>query len=598
MLRRWTLVTLVVAVAVVPATVAGVHAGNEAPLADAGLDQRVELGTTVLLDATGSRDPDGELTSVEWRIETPEGGIVVPQCPTCGRTQFLPTRVGTYVVTVTVTDDDGVRSSDTLFVTVEGTTGGTESGGSSTSDPGELSSPILSSPDGDPVVNPLGPDPRPSGTACEGGQCVASPTVEPWVEIRGPKRVASGERADFALSYGGFDAEPQFGWSIGADGTRGEEVWRAPGDETIYVTAATDTQVARDSHVVRVTENRKPKVDIRTPDSLHAGQTVTLSADVSDPDGRVVSVEWENGPRTTVPDGNDETEIAVKATDDDDSEAIDSVILVSDGIKPGPRSGKSSLHTVYCYYNQESERQRQAPDHCEVKNSDNSPDGDGYQSLTGNVDRMLESSNYNIIWKKTEREISQHSGDIADDRGVRMPDVVDNDGSTEAIPTLSETQRDAITGDAVGTSSQSFTISDKTVTNDLDGDGEINAADWDERFGSDDHSVSDSRRDAIQELKDAQRATDQANGSGGPQAWATDDTSDDESTDGGIESSPLTSSDDRASGTGTPDDAVSGQSDSLGGFRPDDLDITDPTAAHVTEKSSDIAESGIDEGVY
>ncbi|WP_135819987.1 PKD domain-containing protein [Halostella litorea] len=113
---------LAIAVLVVSAAlsgpVAGVSADNAPPLADAGLDQTVSLGSTVLLDATGSRDPDGTVTAYGWRITAPNGSTVSPACPTCGRTEFRPTAEGTYAVRVTVTDDDGATSNDTLYVNV------------------------------------------------------------------------------------------------------------------------------------------------------------------------------------------------------------------------------------------------------------------------------------------------------------------------------------------------------------------------------------------------------------------------------------------------------------------------------------------------
>jgi|AntDeeMinimDraft_5_1070356.scaffolds.fasta_scaffold00199_4 hypothetical protein len=93
-------------------------APNDPPEVDAGLDQRVYAGTTVLLDAGGTRDPDGTITSYAWRIETPSGTNITPDCATCERTRFEPTDPGTYAVTLTATDDDGASRSDTLYVTV------------------------------------------------------------------------------------------------------------------------------------------------------------------------------------------------------------------------------------------------------------------------------------------------------------------------------------------------------------------------------------------------------------------------------------------------------------------------------------------------
>ena len=89
---------------------------NEAPLADAGLDQEVPVNATVYLDASGSRDPDGSIDAYEWSIERPDGHMMDPACADCARTEFQVRQNGTYEVTVTVTDDDGATSSDTLYV--------------------------------------------------------------------------------------------------------------------------------------------------------------------------------------------------------------------------------------------------------------------------------------------------------------------------------------------------------------------------------------------------------------------------------------------------------------------------------------------------
>ncbi|WP_170845416.1 PKD domain-containing protein [Halorientalis persicus] len=99
----------------------GVAAGgdNEPPLADAGLDQQATAGETVRLDATGSRDPDGNVTGYDWSIEMPGGGTTTPDCGACGTTSFRPETPGQYNVTITVTDDDGATRTDTLYVEVD-----------------------------------------------------------------------------------------------------------------------------------------------------------------------------------------------------------------------------------------------------------------------------------------------------------------------------------------------------------------------------------------------------------------------------------------------------------------------------------------------
>ena len=110
-----------IAIVVVVASLAGVGLvsadNNEAPLAAAGLDQEVTQGAVVYLDAGGSLDPDGNLTSYEWQITAPNGTTVSPACPSCMRTHFRANQSGEYDVTVIVTDDEGATHSDTLYVT-------------------------------------------------------------------------------------------------------------------------------------------------------------------------------------------------------------------------------------------------------------------------------------------------------------------------------------------------------------------------------------------------------------------------------------------------------------------------------------------------
>jgi len=92
----------------------------EPPLADAGLDQTVPLGTTVYLDGGGTVAPDGSVVDYDWEIQRPDGSTAAPTCVTddCVRATFLPSRIGVYDVTLSVTDDSGQTAEDTLYVTV------------------------------------------------------------------------------------------------------------------------------------------------------------------------------------------------------------------------------------------------------------------------------------------------------------------------------------------------------------------------------------------------------------------------------------------------------------------------------------------------
>jgi len=110
---------LLLAALALVAALGGVAAADSGPLADAGLDQEVQSGTTVQLDGTGSSHPDGSIQSYEWSIETPDGKQITPACRDCARSEFTPTDPGRYDVTVTVTDGEGRGDSDTLFVYVQ-----------------------------------------------------------------------------------------------------------------------------------------------------------------------------------------------------------------------------------------------------------------------------------------------------------------------------------------------------------------------------------------------------------------------------------------------------------------------------------------------
>ncbi|MBE9553816.1 MAG: hypothetical protein IMF05_10175 [Proteobacteria bacterium] len=84
---------------------------NEAPVANANLDQTVNYTQTVTLDATGSSDPEGGLLSYVWSI----GGV---EAATVASATVGPFAVGTYTVTLTVTDDHGATATDSMVITV------------------------------------------------------------------------------------------------------------------------------------------------------------------------------------------------------------------------------------------------------------------------------------------------------------------------------------------------------------------------------------------------------------------------------------------------------------------------------------------------
>jgi len=87
-----------------------VEPSNAAPVAVAGDDRTVDEGASVILDAKGSYDSDGNIVKYEWK----EGSAVLA---TTSAFEYGPVAVGNHLLTLTVTDNDGATAQDTVVVT-------------------------------------------------------------------------------------------------------------------------------------------------------------------------------------------------------------------------------------------------------------------------------------------------------------------------------------------------------------------------------------------------------------------------------------------------------------------------------------------------
>ena len=87
-----------------------VEPANQAPVANAGTDKSVTVNNTIVLNGSG-QDSDGSIVSYEWR----EGNSVLSTNATFS---YTPTTVGTHILTLTVTDDDGATASDSVVIHV------------------------------------------------------------------------------------------------------------------------------------------------------------------------------------------------------------------------------------------------------------------------------------------------------------------------------------------------------------------------------------------------------------------------------------------------------------------------------------------------
>lgn len=89
---------------------------NRPPIADAGADASVTVGTLVTLDGSASRDPDGSALTYAWRQNG--GPAVTLAGTTSARPTFTPTSPGQYAFELVVGDGRATSPADTVTVTV------------------------------------------------------------------------------------------------------------------------------------------------------------------------------------------------------------------------------------------------------------------------------------------------------------------------------------------------------------------------------------------------------------------------------------------------------------------------------------------------
>ncbi|MDH7462290.1 PKD domain-containing protein [Chitinophagaceae bacterium 26-R-25] len=93
------------------------NGANKPPVANAGADIGVNGATTTSLNANGSSDPDGSITSYKWtQVSGPNTATIVSGTSVSTTVQGLV--VGVYVFRVTVTDNLGATDTDDVQVTV------------------------------------------------------------------------------------------------------------------------------------------------------------------------------------------------------------------------------------------------------------------------------------------------------------------------------------------------------------------------------------------------------------------------------------------------------------------------------------------------
>ncbi|MEQ1569651.1 MAG: PKD domain-containing protein [Myxococcota bacterium] len=102
-----------------------VLASNDGPVANAGPDQSVGLGDTVLLNGSGSYDPDGDPLDFQWVIAAaPAGSGATLSGATTALPQFVADLSGVYVVELVVSDGLDPSPPDSVSITASASSDG------------------------------------------------------------------------------------------------------------------------------------------------------------------------------------------------------------------------------------------------------------------------------------------------------------------------------------------------------------------------------------------------------------------------------------------------------------------------------------------
>ena len=98
---------------------------NTPPVADAGPDQAVTTGESVMLDGSGSFDADGDMLTYSWTLQAPDGSSAALDSPTMVDPAFTTDVDGDYVAELIVNDGTADSASDSVTVTASSGGGGT-----------------------------------------------------------------------------------------------------------------------------------------------------------------------------------------------------------------------------------------------------------------------------------------------------------------------------------------------------------------------------------------------------------------------------------------------------------------------------------------
>ena len=321
---------------------------NAPPRADAGRDRSVALGAVVVLDGSGSTDPDGDRLGFVWSLaERPAGSAATLDNAATLMPSFVADVAGTWLVQLAV-DDGEFLATDTLVVT---TTNGapTAAAGADMSLPVGTTATLDGRDSTDPDGDALGYDwmlvSRPEGSTASlvaagtatpmltldvAGTFVVQLVVDDGARVSAPDQVVlrSLDENTPPMADAGADREVAVGASVELDGAGSMDAdgdglsyaWAivsAPADSTVTLAAATtpvatlvpdlpgiyllqlivdDGRAQSAASTVMITalaSESAPIADAGADRTVEVGATLALDGSgSSDPDGDTLGFSW------------------------------------------------------------------------------------------------------------------------------------------------------------------------------------------------------------------------------------------------------------------------------------------------------------------
>lgn len=260
---------------------------NQAPTANAGVDQTITQGDEVTLNASGSKDSDGKIITYDWS----ESGTSLSSESKFSKSDFS---VGTHNITLTITDNGGASAKDSVTITVN----------------------------------------SPANKVPTITEVTASPSTV-------------AKNAEVTLSATATDSDgkiAKYDWSEKGDSLGITNPLKldnlSVGKHTIILTVTDDDGDTATKDVEVTVENQKPVADAGEDKNISQGHLVELDGSGStDSDGNIVSYRWTEGntelgtdsgylDRTgVISDVVGEHTITLTVTDDDGAVATDTVIV-------------------------------------------------------------------------------------------------------------------------------------------------------------------------------------------------------------------------------------------------------------------------------